>query len=139
MISALMPDEPEDTQLRLDKWLWAARFYKTRGLATEAIKGGKVEVNGQRAKPSKNLRVSDELRIRRGPYEYIITVRRLNERRGPATEAATLYLETQESIEQRQRLAEELKTQTAIHPHFPGRPSKRDRRQIIRFTRKEGV
>jgi ribosome-associated heat shock protein Hsp15 len=138
MISAPVADDLEDTELRLDKWLWAARFYKTRGLAAEAIKGGKVEVNGQKAKPSKNLRVSDELRIRRDPYEYIITVLRLNERRGPATEAATLYQESQESIERRQRLAEELKTQTAIHPHFPGRPSKRDRRQIIRFTRKQG-
>jgi ribosome-associated heat shock protein Hsp15 len=134
-----MTNNHEDTELRLDKWLWAARFYKTRGLAAEAIKGGKIEVNGQKPKPSKNLRVNDELSIRRGPYEYVITVLRLSERRGPATEAATLYQESEESVERRLRLAEEIKAQTAIHPHFPGRPSKRDRRQIIRFTRKPDV
>lgn len=134
-----MTDNHKDIDLRLDKWLWAARFYKTRGLAAEAIKGSKVEVNGQKAKPSKSLRINDELRILRGPYEYVITVLRLSERRGPATEAATLYQESEESIQKRMRLAQELKVQAVTQPFFPGRPTKRDRRRIIRFTRKEEI
>ena len=82
--------ENEDTRFRLDKWLWAARFYKTRSLAAEAIAGGKVQVNGDRVKRAKPLQPGDEIRIRQGPYEHLIVVRELSERRGPASEAAGL-------------------------------------------------
>src|ERR687883_597977 len=83
--------------VRLDKWLWAARFFKTRGLAAQAIETGKVEVNGERAKRAKHLQVGDKLRIRLGPYHHVVSVRALSERRGPAAVAATLFEETEES------------------------------------------
>src|SRR6516225_1651204 len=95
------------TNVRVDKWLWAARFFKTRSAATEAIAGGKVEVNGERAKPAKTMKPGDEVRIRLGPYEHILTVRALAERRGPAAVAQGLYEETAASREARQRLAEQ--------------------------------
>lgn len=132
-----MKENEKNAGLRVDKWLWAARFFKTRGLAAEAVNGGKVEINRQKAKPSKNLHVNDEVRIQRGPYEYVITVLRLSQQRGPAPAAATLYQESEESIGRRLRLSQELKVQAVVQPHFPGRPSKRDRRRIIRFTRKK--
>src|SRR5262245_17809666 len=97
------------SRVRADKWLWAARFYKTRSLAIEAIAGGKVHVNGERAKPAKPLQVGDELRIRQGPYEFLVVVRALADRRGPAALAATLYEEIAASREARERVAHELK------------------------------
>src|SRR4030081_1537610 len=84
----------DEIRVRLDKWLWAARFFKTRSLAADAVETGKVEVNGERAKRAKQLQVGDSLRIRLGPYHYIVTVRALSERRGPASVAATLYEES---------------------------------------------
>src|SRR5947207_11915077 len=83
--------------VRLDKWLWAARFFKTRSLATEAVNGGKLEVNGERAKPAKAVKPGDEIRLKLGPYEHILIVRQLSDRRGPAAVAQTLYEETQAS------------------------------------------
>lgn len=128
-----MTDEA-DGRVRLDKWLWAARFYKTRGLAAEAIAGGKVQVNGERAKRAKPLQPGDEIRIRQGPYEHLIVVRDLSERRGPAAQAATLYQERPESIAARESLAARLK---GVHAMFvadtKGRPTKRDRRAIERL------
>ena len=84
-------------KVRIDKWLWAARFYKTRGLASEAIAGGKVQVNGDRAKRARPVQPGDELRIRQGPYEHHVVVRALSARRGPASMAAQLYEETSAS------------------------------------------
>jgi len=123
--------------VRVDKWLWAARFFKTRGLASEAIKGGKVDINGSRVKPSRTIQAGDRLQIRRGPYEFEIFVEQISRLRGSATIAQTLYRETPASIDKREAISQQLKAESASHPKFPGRPSKRDRRQIIRFTHGE--
>jgi ribosome-associated heat shock protein Hsp15 len=134
-----MHDDSPAADHRLDKWLWAARFFKTRGLASEAVKGGKVEINGQKAKPAKTVRVNDELRIKRGPYEYVVTVLKLSGQRGPASVAATLYQESEESTSRREALCQELKAQGWAAAQPPQRPEKRDRRRIIRFTRRHEV
>src|SRR5690349_25013192 len=97
----------QGTGVRLDKWLWAARFFKTRSLATEAVNGGKVELNGLRPKPSKDVKIGDQLRVRLGPFVHAITIRALSERRGPAAVAAQLYEESAESIAARQPLREQ--------------------------------
>ena len=121
-------------RVRIDKWLWAARFYKTRSLAADAIGGGKVEVNGERAKPAKMIQLGDEVRVRLGPYEHVVIVRGLSERRGPATVAATLYEETAESLATRARHAEQLRMAPAAFVYEDkGRPTKRDRRELERF------
>ncbi len=122
--------------VRLDKWLWAARFFKTRSMAADAISGGKVQVNELRVKPSRMLREGDVVRVRKGPYTFTVLVRGLAARRGPAKEAAALYEETEESRRQREALADERRALAASLPVTPGRPSKRDRRRIVRFTRK---
>ncbi len=122
-----------DDHVRLDKWLWAARFYKTRALASEAIAGGKVQVNGDRAKRARALQVGDEIRVRQGPYEYHVVVRGLAGRRGPAAEAATLYEERAESRTAREAMALQLKTLHTAFVTEKGRPTKRDRREIERF------
>lgn len=120
-------------RVRLDQWLWAARFFKTRTLAASAVAGGKVELNGQHAKRSASVRTGDELRIRLGPYEHIIEVRNLAARRGPASEAALLYEETAASREARERLAWQLKHAPAgFNFEEKGRPTKRDRRKMER-------
>ena len=126
----------EHPEIRLDKWLWAARFFKTRALATEAIKGGKIEVNGHKPKPARSVHIHDELRIQRGPFAYDVTVVGVSGQRGPATAAARLFRESAESVSRREALAHELRDQALTRPWLPGRPSKRDRRRIIRFTRK---
>ena len=127
-------DEDDDGRVRLDKWLWAARFYKTRALAAEAIAGGKVQVNGDRAKRAKPLQAGDEIRIRQGPYEHLVIVRELSDRRGPASQATGLYEERPESVAAREAMAVQLKT---MHSMFAtdakGRPTKRDRREIERL------
>jgi len=121
--------------LRVDKWLWAARFFKTRGLAAEAIDAGRVSVNGERAKPSKAVKPGDALAIRRPPYEHLVTVRGVAERRGPAAEAQKLYEETAESRARREAVAVELKAMPP--PVFKGRPSKKDRRVLDKFIRRQ--
>ena len=122
------------SKVRIDKWLWAARFFKTRSLAVDAMEGGKVEVNGDRAKPAKLIQAGDEVRIRLGPYEHIVAVRGVSERRGPATVAATLYEETPASRATREKLAEQLRlAPPAFVFEEKGRPTKRDRRDIERF------
>lgn len=129
--------ETEGTRVRLDKWLWAARFYKTRSLAAEAIEGGKVQVNGERVKRAKSLQAGDEVRIRLGPYEHQIVVRQLSERRGPASEAARLYEETPASKAAREAMALQLKSLHAAFAPERGRPTKKDRRQINRLKGRE--
>jgi ribosome-associated heat shock protein Hsp15 len=123
----------DDSRVRLDKWLWAARFYKTRGLASEAIAGGKVQVNGDRAKRARLLQVGDEIRVRQGPYEHSVVVRALSDRRGPAAQAAGLYEETAESRAAREAMAAQLKTLNAAFDREQGRPTKKDRREIDRL------
>jgi ribosome-associated heat shock protein Hsp15 len=122
-------------KVRLDKWLWAARFFKTRSLAADAVSGGKVHVNDARAKPARSVQIGDVLSIRRGPYEYVVAVRGLCDRRGPAKQAVLLYEETPESAEKRALVAAQMKSQVLEVPHPDHRPNKRDRRRIIRFTR----
>ncbi len=126
-----------DDKVRIDKWLWAARFYKTRALAAEAIAGGKVQVNGDRVKRARAMQIGDELRIRQGPYEHQIVVRGLSGRRGPAAEAARMYEERPESRAGREALA--LKLKSLHSPFVPerGRPTKKDRREINRLKGRE--
>lgn len=117
-------------EVRLDKWLWAARFYKTRALAAEAVDGGKVDVNGDRPKRSRALRVGDRLSIRLGPGEHVVVVRALSERRGPASIAVTLYAEEPESIARRERVAEQHRLAAVAFSYGEGKPSKKQRREI---------
>jgi ribosome-associated heat shock protein Hsp15 len=126
-----------DPRIRLDKWLWAARFYKTRSLAAEAIAGGKVQVNGDRVKRAKPLQVGDEIRIRQGPYEHQIVVRELSEHRGPAAVAARLYEERPDSRAAREAMALQLKSLHAAFAPERGRPTKKDRREMEKFRRRE--
>ena len=127
-----------NARLRIDKWLWAARFFKTRGLAASAVNGGKVRVNGERTKSAKRITTGDELTITRGPYEYRVRVLGLSARRGPADEAAELYAEDPASLDKRRLLAAQLKLERAAGQRPAGRPDKRQRRHIIRFTRASG-
>jgi len=120
-------------KVRLDKWLWAARFFKTRALAGEAVEGGKIQLNGDRPKRARPLQVGDELRIRLGPYEHIVTVRALSDRRGPATQAAALYQETDAGRSAREALAIQLKSLHSLFGPEKGRPTKKDRREIERL------
>lgn len=121
------------SSVRLDKWLWAARFFKTRSIAREAVAGGKVHLNGNRAKPGRAINTGDELRIQRGEEEYNITVLEASMRRGPAIVARTLYEESEENRIQREKLAEERKLDHQAHQTRERRPDKRQRRKIIRF------
>jgi ribosome-associated heat shock protein Hsp15 len=129
-----MSNADESDRVRIDKWLWAARFFKTRSLATEAIAGGKVEVNGEHAKPAKAIKPGDQIRLRLGPYEHILMVRALAERRGSATIAQGLYEETAESKQAREKLSAQLKMAPAAFVfEEKGRPTKKDRRDLSRF------
>ena len=119
-----------DDRVRIDKWLWAARFYKTRSLAAEAIAGGKVQVNGERVKRARPMQIGDEVRIRQGPYEHQIIVRELSDRRGPASDAARMYEEKPESRAAREAMALQLKSLHAAFVPERGRPTKKDRREI---------
>lgn len=125
------------TGLRLDKWLWAARFYKTRSLAAEAIDGGKVDVNDERAKRARGVRVGDQIRVRKPPFEHHVVVRGLSGQRGPAAIAATLYEERVESQRARETLALQLKAMGPPAFRDKGRPGKKDRREIDRLRRRE--
>ena len=126
------PDSAD--RVRIDKWLWAARFFKTRSLATEAVDGGKVEVNGERAKPSKAVKPGDEIRLRVGPFEHVLVVRALGERRGPASVAQSLYEETAASREAREKLSAQLRMAPAAFVYEEkGRPTKKDRRDLSDF------
>jgi ribosome-associated heat shock protein Hsp15 len=132
-----MEERDDDGRVRLDKWLWAARFYKTRGLASEAIAGGKVQVNGDRAKRARPVQPGDEIRIRQGPYEHQVVVRALSARRGPASAAAELYEETAASRAAREAMALQLKSLHAAFVPDKGRPTKKDRRELGRLKGKD--
>ena len=128
----------DSNSVRVDKWLWAARFFKTRSLATDAVAGGKVEVNGERAKPAKSVKPGDEIRLRLPPYEHILIVRGIAERRGPASVAQGLYEETEASAAERRRLAEQLRMSPAAFVFEDrGRPTKKDRRELTRFVERK--
>ena len=124
---------PTADRTRLDKWLWAARFFKTRALAAEAIDGGKVDVNDERAKRAKQVGVGDHIRIRNGPVEWHIVVRDTSERRGPASVAQALYQETEEGRNKRERTQEGLRNMPRILTFGDSRPGKHDRRAIRRM------
>ena len=132
-VGAGEPPEP----VRLDKWLWAARFFKTRGLAAGAIEGGRVQVNGARAKRARTVRPGDVVRVRIGPYEHLVTVHAASAHRGPAAEAARLYGEDPEAKARRQRLAEQHRLAAQAFSYGEGKPSKKERRDILRFKRGE--
>ncbi len=125
-----------DKTVRLDKWLWATRFYKTRSLATEAVKGGKVHVNGLRVKPSKAAEVGQFLSINKSHQRIDIKVLGLSEKRQSFSIAQKLYQETKESIQRREEEAVMRKLANQAVPHERGRPTKRNRRKIIKFTQK---
>ena len=131
-----MPTEMREleTKVRIDKWLWSARFFKTRKLATDAVNGGKVHLNGQRVKPAQRVKIDDCYEILRGHDRLEIIVRGLSERRGSAQAAQTLYLETEMSRERRQREAENRKLAAMLKPVSDRRPNKQDRRKIRQFT-----
>jgi ribosome-associated heat shock protein Hsp15 len=126
-------------KVRLDKWLWAARFFKTRSLAAVAVSGGKIHSNGQRVKPARIVQVGDTLRIKRGLLEMTVIVKGVSEYRRPAIESAELYLETDESLATRERQREERHLLRSLDDNAKpvGRPTKRDRRLIHDFTRND--
>ena len=119
--------------MRLDKWLWAARFYKTRSLASDAVSGGKVKVNRQNAKPAREIKVGDLINLIAGEQKWEIEVKGLNEYRRPAPEARLLYEETPAGRQARERAAELQRLAPQFEGHEGGRPTKRDRRAIDRF------
>jgi len=124
--------------VRIDKWLWAARFFKTRGLATEMVNGGHVQLNGERIKPSKAIEIGDELHIQRGQEQFIVTVTGLAEKRGSAAIAQTLYQENGASIAAREEQRQLRKFHAASSPAPDKRPDKKARRHIIRFIKRDG-
>ncbi|WP_439643195.1 RNA-binding S4 domain-containing protein [Gemmatimonas sp.] len=127
-------DEPSTPgKVRLDKWLWAARFYKTRALAAEAVDGGKVDVNGDRAKRAKQLQVGDEVRLRQGPVEWVLRVRDVAGRRGSAEIARGLYDETDEGRRKRELVTEQLRNMPSAFSYGDSKPGKRDRRALRRL------
>lgn len=123
--------------MRIDKWLWAARFYKTRSLAAQAVGSGKVSLNGERCKPARDIRVTDELRIRTGELEWEVRVRDLSDKRGPASVAQTLYEETEGSRRRREEQVALRKLTKEPARDIKGRPSKRDRRVLAHWQGSE--
>ena len=128
--------QEQSRRVRLDKWLWAARFYKTRGLSADAIDAGKIEVNGERAKRARLVQAGDKIKIRIGPYEHIITVKDVSERRGSAPIAQALYEEDAESRKAREVMAAHVRAMNANTGYETGRPTKKDRREIQRLKRR---
>jgi ribosome-associated heat shock protein Hsp15 len=126
------PELTTSEAIRLDKWLWAARFFKTRSLASEAVSGGKVSLNGSRSQPGKRVRVGDTLRIRRGQEQFTVVVCALSDKRRGAPEAALLYTEDKASRQQRDLLRRQ---RSASHTAPPHRPSKQDRRRLSKIKR----
>lgn len=130
----MMQTTTQTARVRIDKWLWAARFFKTRSLATDAVSGGKVRLNQQRTKPAKEVHVGDRLMIRTGYVERGVIIRALSTQRRGAKEAVLLYEETPESIEQREQEVKLRRQAAALRPRGVGRPTKKERRLIHRFV-----
>jgi len=125
------------SRVRLDKWLWAARFYKTRGLSADAIDAGKIEVNGERAKRARLVQAGDKVRIRIGPYEHVVTIKGVSETRGSAPIAQALYEEDPESRSAREKMAAHVRAMNANSGYESGRPTKKDRRDLERLKRRD--
>jgi ribosome-associated heat shock protein Hsp15 len=125
--------EKSSEEVRLDKWLWAARFYKTRAMAREMIEGGKVHYNGQRSKPGKVVELNAELTLRQGNDERTVVVAGITAQRRPASEAQQLYHETDASIEKREQMAQARKMNALTMPHPDRRPDKKERRDLMKF------
>ncbi|WP_113632646.1 ribosome-associated heat shock protein Hsp15 [Pectobacterium peruviense] len=125
--------EQADDAVRLDKWLWAARFYKTRAIAREMIDGGKVHYNGQRGKPSKQVELNAEIKLRQGNDERTVIIVAVSGQRRSAAEAQALYQETAASIEKREKVAQARKMNALTMPHPDRRPDKKERRDLIKF------
>jgi len=131
-------NEMTEEKVRIDKWLWAARFFKTRSMAAQAVSGGKVHVNGARVKPARAVVSGEELRIRRGEVEFTVIVQGVSGKRRPAREAQLLYEETEASILQREEMRQKKRLEAAGRMFGPmKKPDKRSRRQIRSFTRKD--
>jgi ribosome-associated heat shock protein Hsp15 len=130
-------EQPQEHAVRIDKWLWAARFFKTRALASVAVSGGHAQVGGSRVKPSRNVQIGSRLQIKRGEELFEIDVLALSDRRGPAKEAALLYAETEESKNRREAARELRKLIGGPVARPEGRPDKRDRKKIRQFILKE--
>ena len=128
-----MKKEKSSEEVRLDKWLWAARFYKTRAIAREMIEGGKVHYNGQRSKPGKVVELNAELTLRQGNDERTVVVVGITAQRRPASEAQQLYHETDASIEKREKMAQARKMNALTMPHPDRRPDKKERRDLMKF------
>lgn len=128
----------EAGRVRVDKWLWAARFFKTRSMAADAVDGGKVHVNGERVKPAKMVKPGDQLAVRIGPYVWNVTVLGLSDRRGPAVEAQKLYVEGEASRLAREAVVAQVRAARPTNPLHKGRPTKKARREIDRFVPPEG-
>jgi ribosome-associated heat shock protein Hsp15 len=126
-----------DQRVRIDKWLWAARFFKSRALAQAAAGGGKVKVHRERVKPAKEVRVGDEIEIRIGEYEWRVTVRGLSDRRGSAEIARKLYSESEESCARRIAQIADRRAHARGRGERKGRPTKRERRQLLRWRGEE--
>ena len=128
-----MKKEKSSEEVRLDKWLWAARFYNTRAIAREMIEGGKVHYNGQRSKPGKVVELNAELTLRQGNDERTVVVAGITAQRRPASEAQQLYHETDASIEKREKMAQARKMNALTMPHPDRRPDKKERRDLMKF------
>lgn len=124
-----------DRGVRLDKWLWAARFYRTRSAATDAVLGGRVHVNGARAKPAKDIRTGDEIEVSIGAGRRVVEVLALAEKRGPASVAAAMYRESPESVQARERAAAARKLARPLGADLGSRPTKLDRRRLEALRR----
>jgi len=129
------PISDPHAKVRLDKWLWAARFFKTRQLAADAIKSGKVQVDNIKAKPARTIHKGNKIKIRRGPYVHEVEVNLAAEKRGSASVAAQLYTESAESIANRETLSQQIQTDRQSLRYNKGKPSKRDRRDLERLRR----
>lgn len=127
--------EPLDS-LRLDKWLWAARFYKTRSLATDAINGGHVHLNSERVKPAKAVKCGDSIRVRKGTFEVTVTVQAISDKRGAAPIARTLYEETAESVERRELARDKMHAESAL-TRSEHKPNKQERRELVRIKKQQ--
>jgi ribosome-associated heat shock protein Hsp15 len=123
--------------VRLDKWLWAARFFKTRALAADAVAGGRAEVGGHKVKPGRDVKVGDVVRLRIGPFVHVVTVRALSGRRGPATEAAKLYEEDPASRAEREKLREQHRLAAHAFAFGEGKPTKKERRALDELRGRE--
>ena len=121
------------SSMRVDKWLWCARFFKTRSLAAEAVRSGKIKINGDKAKPARSVSQTDLLSISKGPFKFEITVLGIPKSRLSAAAASKLYTESPSSLAAREQVQQQIKAESDIYPRTRGRPTKRDRRELVKF------